>query len=152
MESIEFRRASLADVPALITVQNAAFAEDFARYGECPSYGEDPALMAGMIADAFVYLIVAGEEVVGDFILRHRPDGSWYVRTVSVVPAWQGRGIGSAAMRFMEREFGAGVWRLCTPQGTARNRRFYENLGYRQVGEHVVNDQLTLIDFEKVVG
>ncbi len=151
MESIEFRRASLADVPALIAVQNAAFAEDFARYGECPSYDEDPANMAQMIAEAFVYLIVAGEEVMGDFILRHRPDGTWYVRTVSVIPDWQGRGVGSAAMRFMERELGAGVWRLCTPQGTAKNRRFYENLVFRQVGEHRINDHLTLIDFEKVV-
>jgi hypothetical protein len=43
---VVFERATLADVPELIAVQDLAFQEDFDRYGDCPSYRESPELMA----------------------------------------------------------------------------------------------------------
>jgi hypothetical protein len=50
----------------------------------------------------------------------------------------------------LERAAAAGAaWRLITPAGSARNRHFYEKLGYRKVGEHRRSDRLTLIEYEK---
>lgn len=148
--AVVFARATAEDVPDLISAQNLAFEDEFARYGECPSYRESPDDMADMVANAIVYKIVVGGSVVGDIIVRRREGGELYLRTISVVPAMQGRGLGSQAIEFLEAQHPeAARWTLCTPMGSARNRHFYEKLGYRKVGEHRISDQLTLIDYEK---
>ena len=149
---IAFAPASLDDIPDLIAVQDLAFAEDMARYIECPSYGESPQAMARMIGEAIVYKILLDGRMVGDIIVRRREAGCYYLRTLSVIPELQGQGIGSAAVAFLEAEFpDATRWQLTTPEGTARNRHFYEKLGYREVGRVPRSKVLTLIEYDKVI-
>jgi ribosomal protein S18 acetylase RimI-like enzyme len=145
-------RAAIEDTPELIAVQDLAFAEEFERYGECPSFRESPDAMAEMIANAIVYKITVDGRIVGDAIVRQREDGSRYLRTISVIPACQGLGIGARAIEFMESDNpDAARWRLITPAGSPRNRHFYEKLGYRVVGEHRRSERLTLIEYEKIL-
>ncbi len=149
---LTFVRATPADVDVLIAVQNDAFAEDKARYDDCPSYAEPPERMAEMVREALVYRIEADGRTVGDIIARRRDAGVYYLRTLAVVPEMQGKGIGSAAIAFLEAEFpDATLWQLETPEGTPRNCRFYEMLGYRSVGRIERSPVLTLVEYEKAI-
>jgi GNAT superfamily N-acetyltransferase len=147
---VEFVKATAGDADALAEVQRLSFEEEAAKYGECPPYDETPADLADLIANALVYKIVVDGICAGDIVVRRNADGSYYLRTISVIPALQGSGIGSRAMEFLEVEFpDATGWHLVTPAGTSRNRHFYEKHGYRQVKEIYRSERLTLVEFEK---
>lgn len=59
------------------------------------------------------------------------------VHRLMVAPAWEGRSVGQALMRFVERralELGYGCIRLDAFQENVRALRFYERDGYQRVG------------------
>jgi GNAT superfamily N-acetyltransferase len=60
-----------------------------------------------------------------------------YVGAVTVLPAWQGKGLGTA-LTIAAGEVGARysdlVWLHCTPT----SRGLYERLGYHHVDDHVL--------------
>ncbi|HEX3046594.1 MAG TPA: GNAT family N-acetyltransferase [Bacillota bacterium] len=151
---IIFEKAKLDDALELIEVQNLSFQADFEKYGECPSYQETPENMRDMIQKAIVYKILVCERennrLIGDIIIRKRADGSYYLRTIAIIPSCQSLGIGTKAMAFMEQDNPGGTfWCLTTPEGTPRNRHFYEKLGYHKVGEYRRSERLTLIEYKK---
>lgn len=148
--NIRIERARPDDAPDLICVQNLAFDEDFRLYGECPAVNEPEDKMREMIENAFVYKILDGEKLIGDIIVRKRDGGERYLRVLAVIPEYQCKGIGGAAIRHIENDHPeATVWTLITPEGSARNRHFYEKHGYKIVGKEVVSQKLTLLDYRK---
>jgi ribosomal protein S18 acetylase RimI-like enzyme len=147
---VAIERASLDDAEQLIHVQDLAFREDFERYGHCPSYREPAGALREMIRSAIVYKVTAGGRIIGDAIVRKAADGSYYLRTIAIIPAYQGRGIGSHVLSIIEQDNpGGAYWSLITPKGTARNLRFYERHGYRKRGERRHSDRLTLVEYRK---
>ncbi|MGD0863476.1 MAG: GNAT family N-acetyltransferase [Candidatus Limnocylindrales bacterium] len=147
---VAFERATVEDAAVLVEVQRLSFKEEADRYGECPPYDETPADLVDLIATAFVFKIVVDGKCVGDIVVRRRDDDSYYLRTISVIPAFRDRGIGSCAMAFLEAEFpDAAAWHLITPAGSSRNHHFYEKHGYHQVSQIYRSPQLTLIEYEK---
>jgi GNAT superfamily N-acetyltransferase len=114
---VTFQRARAKDAAALVKVQRLAFAEEAARYGERPPY-EEEADLADLIETALVYKILVAGRCVGDIVVRPKDDGSYYLRTISVVPAFQRPGIGSQAMAFLIGELPDARGRhLVTPAG-----------------------------------
>jgi ribosomal protein S18 acetylase RimI-like enzyme len=149
MEAI-IEKAIPEDALELIEVQNLSFLEDFEKYGECPSYQEKLEDMINMIKTAIVYKIIVDDKMIGDIIVRKRDDGSYYLRTISIIPSYQSFGIGTKAIKFIEKDNSDGeVWSLITPEGSYRNRHFYEKLGYKKIGERRQSDRLTLIQYQK---
>jgi ribosomal protein S18 acetylase RimI-like enzyme len=147
---ITIERAKLEDALKLIDVQSLSFLEDFEKYGECPSYQEKPADMINMIKTAIIYKMIIDDKIIGDIIVRKRDDGSYYLRTIAVIPACQSLGIGTKAIDFIEKDNPDGkVWRLITPEGSYRNRHFYEKIGYKKMGEKHQSERLTLIQYQK---
>jgi ribosomal protein S18 acetylase RimI-like enzyme len=145
-------KATPEDASALIEVQNLSFQEDFEKYGECPSYRESPENMLDMIQTVNVYKILVDNKIVGDVIVRKREDGSYYLRTIAVIPAYQNSGIGTKIIESIEKDHPGGkYWRLVTPAKSYRNRHFYEKLGYKKVGEHPHSECLTLIEYQKTL-
>ena len=43
---IGFRKAEVADAELLVGIYDAAFHDDYVRYGECPAYGRTKEMMA----------------------------------------------------------------------------------------------------------
>lgn len=147
---IVFECAKPEDIEKLIEVQNLSFREDYERYGECGSYQETEENMADMIRTAIVHKIVVDGEIVGDIIVRNRGNGTFYLRTLSVIPRFQNLGIGTKAMEFIEADHpDATVWTLITPKTSDRNRHFYEGLGFRSDGEEYRSEKLTLLRYLK---
>ena len=103
-------------------------------------YGAElaPIVTDAHLAAANMHHLVArvGGEPVGCARVRLMADTA-YVGAVTVVPAWQGKGLGTA-LTVAASELGARyrnlVWLHCTPS----SRALYERLGYRHVDDHVL--------------
>lgn len=149
---IKFEKAKKEDARSLIEVQNICFKEDFDKYGECPAYEEKLEVMINAIESIQVYKIVSNNAIIGDIIVRKIEERKYYLRVLCVHKDYQNLGIGRKAIEFIELENPDAIeWTLITPEKSIRNRYLYEKVGYRNIGEVVHSDCLTLIQYKKEI-
>lgn len=130
-EALRIERADASDAGALITVQNRAFYADYVRYGVCPGYDRTHESMLHSIACAYTYKLLMCREIVGTIIVSDRGAGHFYLGGLCVVPEFEHRGIGRAAMSFLANAFpSAKRWSLETPVEKTRNIDFYTRCGF----------------------
>lgn len=82
------------------------------------------------------YLAMAGDEPQGLVVVRYPWLRGAYIELFAVLPGAQGRGVGRAALAFIEaryRERTANLW-LLVSGFNAGARRFYEQAGFRPIG------------------
>lgn len=128
---IRFEPATLNDVEEMIQVQNLAFEAEYQRKGFCTSYGHSPESMAGLILTSQGYLIRDGDAAVGNLLYRQSGEEDYWLSCISVIPEYQGRGIGGLAMAFLEELHPkARRWALETPADSERNLHFYKKHGF----------------------
>ena len=123
---LEFRKADTADAEVLIDIYNSAFYDDYIRYGECPAYGRTKEMMEQSITDYPKFLIICDGRPVGCVSCREAEKGTYEVGCLCVVPEYQGKGIGTAAMEFIRSYYRD--WKrftLVTPADKSENVRFY---------------------------
>ena len=144
--SIEVRRATGQDLPAINAVIAAAYAKYLVRMDKAPAplsrdYG--PSVREGTTW-------VAGSPIVAVLTLYQREDHV-YVENVAVDPSAQGLGLGRALLDFAEREaVRLGVRRLAlvTHEAMTENQSIYAHLGYVEV-ERRAEDGFRRIYLEK---
>ncbi|HNW36045.1 MAG TPA: GNAT family N-acetyltransferase [Candidatus Ozemobacteraceae bacterium] len=147
---VSIERATIHDSPALIQIQNLSFYDDFVMYGECPAYEESLEAMQNHISNKIVYKILVDGKIIGDVIIRKREDNKYYLRVFSIIPEFQGKGIGTKAFQYIESEIrDAAEWELITPFKSFRNHHFYEKLGFHKTSEYCQSDRLILFTFKK---
>lgn len=134
---IEVTKAHHRDAQRLAEVFNASFYSDFVRCGECPGYNKtETAMLAGM-EKFLVFKILADGCIVGAISVRQEADNRYYLGALCVIPDYAGRGIGTQAMHFLDREFPQAVsWALETPADKLQNHYFYQKFGYRVTKEY----------------
>ena len=129
---IEFRKADIADAELLIEIYNASFYSDYLRYGECPAYGRTIEMMKQSILDCPKFLIVCDSKPVGCISCKELQKGTYEIGCLCVIPEFQGKGIGTAAMEFAKSYYLE--WKeftLVTPVDKTENVRFYtEKCGF----------------------
>ena len=130
--SIEYRQAVLEDAELLIKIYDLAFYDDFVRYGECPAYGRTKEMMEQSIRDYPKFLIIYEGKAVGCISCKETEKGTYEVGCLCVVPEYQGKGIGTAAMGFVKTYYsGWERFTLITPLDKTENVRFYtERCGF----------------------
>ena len=130
---IEFREADITDAETLIEIYNSAFYSDFIKYGECPAYGRTKEQMEQSIRDFPKFLIMCDGRPVGCISCKAVETGLYEVGCLCVIPEFQGKGIGTAAMQFAKSHFKD--WKrftLITPVDKEQNVRFYtEKCGFK---------------------
>ena len=130
---IEYKEAVITDAELLIDIYNASFYNDFVRYGECPAYGRTKEIMEQSIIDFPKFLIFYDDKSVGCISCKEQETGEYYVGCLCVIPEYQGRGIGTAAMEFAKSHYSD--WKkftLVTPIDKSENVRFYtEKCGFK---------------------
>lgn len=102
------------------------------------------------------YLIWFQGEVVGGIRIRHHRGNvvvsnvNW-ISPIFVIPAFQNRGIAQKAIQKAFELYPETItWKLDTIKQESGNCHLYEKCGFIRVGtEHVVNEQMTLVDYEK---
>jgi ribosomal protein S18 acetylase RimI-like enzyme len=153
--NVIFERAAPADAEALVTVQIAAFHDDARLYpgveiGGPPGY-DSIEVMLQKIQEDEVYKIVYEGQLIGGIIIFDYGEGHFHLDVIAIDPVYHNRGIGTQAMQFIERTCAATKWTLDTPTYAVRNQHFYEKFGYVKVGERAEDDDITLIEYEKVL-
>jgi N-acetylglutamate synthase-like GNAT family acetyltransferase len=145
-EAGSLRRATAADLPAIRTLIDTAYAKYLTRMDKKPApmlrdYG--PSVEAGTTW-------VAGFPIAAVLTLYPRDD-CLLVENIAVDPAAQGRGLGRALMTFAEQEaarLGLARMALVTHEVMTENQAIYARLGYAEV-ERRAEDGYRRIYMEK---
>ena len=136
--AILFEPAKLEDIEDFIRVQNLSFYEDYIKYGCCPGYGRTYESMKTSMETCIVYKIVADGEIIGKISVRDDKDGNYFLGCLCVIPAYENKGIGQSAIRFMESKLSDAIhWSLETPADKERNLYFYKKCGFRVTKEYM---------------
>ena len=130
--TIEYRPATKEDAELLVSIYDAAFYNDYLRYGTCPGYGNTKEYMERSIIDFPKFVIIADGKPVGCISCKALEAGTYEVGVLCVIPEFQGKGIGTAAMEFAKSYYRD--WQrftLITPADKSENVRFYtEKCGF----------------------
>ena len=129
---IEYRKADIADAELLIEIYNSAFYSDYIKYGECPAYGKTKEMMEKSIISYPKFIIFYNDKPVGCISCKQVEEGIYEVGCLCVVPEYQGKGIGTQAMKFITSYFEDGnQFTLFTPIDKEQNVKFYtEKCGF----------------------
>lgn len=136
--SVVLRRARPEEADALAEISTRAFHSDHAVGGPVtggpPGY-DDPAWQQRMMSAGRYHALVVDEALVGGAIVFGTGPASFELGRIFLDPEQHGRGIGKQAMALLFAAYpGARRWTLDTPVWNRRTRRFYEGLGFVEVG------------------
>nr|MDD6335568.1 GNAT family N-acetyltransferase [bacterium] len=135
--NITYRFAQRQDAELLIQIYNAAFYCDFLRYGHCPAYGRGKAQMEASIQRYPKAILLYEGKPVGVLSAQDRGNGMIYLGCLCVLPAYQGKGIGTQAIAKLEQLYPN--WRqieLITPADKQQNLDFYiKKCGFTLAGQ-----------------
>ena len=108
------------------------------------------------------YLIQKDHKSIGAVRVKHSQkqmdincdQGVKYISPIFILPEYQNQGIGQEVIqKLFELYPNTLTWRLDTIKQEAGNCHLYEKCGFVKVGnEHVVNEHMTLINYEKRAG
>lgn len=99
--NITYSTAQKSDANLLIGIYNASFYNDYIRYGECPAYGRSRESMEYSIAHSTKLIIICDNQPVGVISFDNKGNGKYYLGCLCVIPAYQGKGIGTQAFKYM---------------------------------------------------
>ncbi|MBB5207282.1 GNAT family N-acetyltransferase [Chiayiivirga flava] len=144
---LQFRAATVDDVPALVTLVTSAYRGDASRAG----WTTEADFLAGQRIDAQVLHADIARDL-SRVLVAHRDrellacahicieDGAGYFGMFSVQPALQGAGIGkrmlAEAERIVREDWNATVMRMTVIDIRDELIAFYERRGYRRTGIH----------------
>lgn len=129
---ITFRKADIADAELLIEIYNSAFYRDYLKYGECPAYGKTKEMMENSIINYPKFLILCDSKPVGSISCKKVNAEIYEVGCLCVIPAFQGKGIGTHAVKFITSHYDDwDKFTLITPIDKKENVKFYtEKCGF----------------------
>ncbi len=132
---IEYRKAALADAELLVNIYDSAFYSDYIRFGECPAYGKSKAAMEKSISEYPKLIILYDRELAGCVSCKKISDGIYEIGCLCVVPKFQGKGIGTQAVKHITSLYkDAEKFTLITPIEKKENVKFYtEKCGFKIV-------------------
>ncbi len=123
---VSFRKAVMSDAELLVDIYNAAFYSDYIRYGTCPAYGKTKEMMEKSILDYPKFLILCDGRPAGSVSCKETENGVYEIGCLCVIPEYQGKGIGTAAMEFIKTQIpGRKKITLVTPADKTENVKFY---------------------------
>lgn len=124
--SLKYLKAKKEDAGMLIELYNASFYDDYMRYGECPGYGKTKESMEESIEKIPKLIIYCDDIPVGVISVANRGGGHYYLGCLCVIPKYQGKGIGTQAIKYMLEYYTD--WSkitLKTPSTKEENINFY---------------------------
>lgn len=120
-------------------IYNAAFYDDYLRYGSCPGYGKTKEMMEESIIRCPKHIIFCDNESIGCISYTKLDLGEYEVACLCVIPEFQGKGIGTQAIQFLKTLLED--WKkltLLTPKTKKENVRFYTE----KCGFHIVSTEM----------
>ncbi len=128
---LTIRRAVESDFPAILKIQAEAFGAYEGTY-DTAAWTKETLENVKLDAKDKVILVAEWDGTVVGSVRFWNAGGVCVIRLLSVSPAYQGRGIGKALMREIERHaIDAHKLYVCTMLRASRNIMMFLNLGYR---------------------
>ena len=149
--ALRFRKSTLEDIEKLLPIQKSSFQEDLEKYED---FETNPACetsekLAENIKKYHHYTILYDDAIIGAIDVRGN-DERMHIDKVFISPTIQNKGIGTAAIHFLEEQFpNVKLWTLYTPYLSFRNHHFYEKFGYQKTKETQLTPKLILFKYEK---
>jgi ribosomal protein S18 acetylase RimI-like enzyme len=145
---LDYNRATKTDADLLINIYNAAFHDDYIRYGECPAYGRTRERMEQSIEKFPKYIVNCDGIPAGVISFDNRGNGEYYLGCLCVIPEYQGKGIGTKSFQYMLSV--CSDWKritLVTPSDKEENIRFYtEKCGF-DLGKKEMHGNVEIVNF-----
>lgn len=149
---IEIKRTKVENIDKIYEIQRLCFETDFQKYQdfETSPYCQDKESLTHELIHFDHYSIFNQGKCVGAIVIRRIQKQRAHIYKLFIHPSMQGKGFGKYACSYMENEFSnIPYWTVYTPHLNFANHRFYESLGYKKYKETLVNDKLTLYQYEK---
>ena len=151
---VTLRKATMDDAQLLWDMQRTAFRALYERYrDEGSPYLEPIESTQGRLMQPVThyYVILADGQPVGGIRVRDfGAERDKILGPLYVLPERRGEGIAQRAIRLAEDIHGGTGWFLDTIEQEKGNCHLYEKLGYRRTGgSHVINERMTLVDYQK---
>lgn len=143
---LTYQKALQKDAELLINLYNAAFYDDYVRYGECPGYGRTKEEMEQSILRFPKYIIMKDGRPVGVISFENRGQGDYYIGCLCVIPSYQGMGIGRQAFQYMLSV--CPDWKrisLVTPADKKQNIQFYTQKCGFLIGNKEMDGQVEVV-------
>lgn len=146
--------ASRGDIDEIIALQKLCFmreAERIQKFDIAPMTQTSEVLRADLEnpRQALTLLkLVEDRRIVGSVRGVER-DGTLYIGRLVVHPDYQKRGYGKRLMAAIEQCHSGARYELFTGDKSIENRRFYQNLGYREFDVREIMEGVRLVYFEK---
>lgn len=99
--SLKYIKAKKEDAHILIEIYNSSFYDDYIKYGECPAYGRTRESMEASIEKFPKLIIYCSDIPVGVISVANRGEGEYYLGCLCVIPKYQGKGIGTQAVKYL---------------------------------------------------
>ncbi|MDR0548379.1 MAG: GNAT family N-acetyltransferase [Deltaproteobacteria bacterium] len=148
------RRATLADLPAVLELQKLAFlseAELLGDYNISPLKQTLPEKEAewrkGLI---LVTQSPNGERIVGS-VQAIEEKGRVLVGKLIVDPKWQNQGLATDLLKALEKIFGPTTYELHTSSKSLKNLHLYHKIGYQEVKRAPMTDSVDFVYLEKTI-
>lgn len=133
---INFIKTSEVDAKPLVEVQLRAFSIDVGICGEGPPGYDSVERQVELMNSHIYYKIVDEDKLMGGFYIHPNGKGHYEIVRLFIEPSYQGKGIGSATMKYIEGLFDdLEILELEASDFREDNHKFYENRGYIKVAE-----------------
>lgn len=152
--NISLLKAEPVDAERLLEIQKICFSPHLERYQD---YETSPAMASlerikWQIENENFFKILLNHIWVGSIGIKEMDGiGHYYLHILNILPEYQGKGVGQAAIRLAEERFpNAKSWCLETLEDMPGNRHVYEKAGYIFTGKtERISEKLTLVHYHK---
>ncbi|MGF7145919.1 ribosomal protein S18 acetylase RimI-like enzyme [Anaerotaenia torta] len=146
--NLKYIRVKKDDADLVIQIYNAAFYDDYIKYGECPAYGRTRASMESSIEEIPKHIIYDDDNPIGALSVADRGNGDYYLGCLCVLPEFQGKGIGTQAFQFILEFYSD--WNkltLVTPADKEDNIAFYTKKCGFKIDRTEMDGDLKIVHF-----
>lgn len=156
---MRLEKATIDDAQKILEVKLRAFSKEHKFYGPSsvpPRFNLIERQIEVIKEQPYCYKIMKDDKIIGGTLVVDLGEGKFVLASIYIDLDYQNQGIGSSIMKMIEDMFPqAKKWILDTPYLSYRNHHFYEKLGFKKVGEHVldhaIGSDFRLFDYEKIV-
>lgn len=145
--------AGVRDAGEILTLQRAAYVTEAQLYNDVrlPALTQSLNDLRTEIKQGLAFKATTSDGRIIGAVRATVNGGTLHVGRLAVAPDQQGKGIGTALLRYVEQTAPAGVHRfaLFTGHMSLANLRLYERHGYVEVHREPLHDGVTLVHMEK---
>lgn len=148
---MKITKAEISDVEMILGIQQIAYLNEAKRHNDfkIPPLSQNmESIMAEYSTHIFLKAVI--DSMIVGSIRSIEKSGTCYLGRLIVLPRFQGKGIGSALLKEIEKYYiNVKRFELFTGSSSVENLHFYKKHGYKEFKLEPINDDITFVYMEK---